>query len=29
VEANVQDGDHLIVYPEVVAGCAQLPALPG
>ena len=20
VEANVQDGDHLIVYPEVVAG---------
>ncbi|MAV36864.1 MAG: hypothetical protein CMJ59_15555 [Planctomycetaceae bacterium] len=20
-EANVQDGDHLIVYPEMVAGC--------
>jgi hypothetical protein len=21
VQANVRDGDHLIVYPEIVAGC--------
>ena len=21
LHANVQDGDHLIVYPEIVAGC--------
>jgi hypothetical protein len=21
IEAGVQNGDHLIVYPEVVAGC--------
>jgi hypothetical protein len=28
MEANVQDGDHLLVYPEVVAGGAGLASLP-
>ena len=29
VEARVQNGDHLIIYPEVVAGASSLATPPG